>query len=90
MTGSPLEIYRTIGLAPELHLQALHAQREALMVARASGELRINFHTGGTRREVEFRSMADIDRAIASIDREIASLSGRRVRTITLHTSKGL
>jgi hypothetical protein len=59
----------------------LEAQRAELVAARASGELRIVFHSGGTRREVEYRSMGEIEKAIAAIDRELAGLQGRRVNT---------
>jgi hypothetical protein len=59
----------------------LEAQRAELVAARASGELRIVFHSGGTRREVEYRTMVEIEKAIAAIDRELAGLQGRRVNT---------
>lgn len=68
----------------------LEAQRAGLVAARASGELRIVFHSGGTRREVEYRSMAEIEKAIAAIDRDLAALQGRRVNTFLPTFSKGL
>ena len=68
----------------------LEAQRAELVAARASGELRIVFHSGGTRREVEYRSMAEIEKAIGAIDRELAALQGRRVNTFLPTFSKGL
>jgi hypothetical protein len=71
-------------------LAELQDQRAALVAARASGELRIIFHSGGTRREVEYRSVAELTAAIAGIDREIASLQGRRVCTFLPSFSKGL
>jgi hypothetical protein len=40
---------------------------------------------------VEYRSVAEIDRAIEALDREIASAEGRRmVRHIRVMASKGL
>lgn len=62
-------------------IQELQQQRVALVAALGSGELKIVFHSGGTRREVEFRSVPDLERAIAAIDREIAAHSGRRPTT---------
>lgn len=62
-------------------VQELQQQRAALVAALGSGELKIVFHSGGTRREVEYRSVPDIERAIAAIDREIAAHSGRRPTT---------
>lgn len=71
-------------------LADLEAQRAELVAARNSGELRIVFHSGGTRREVEYRSVAEIEKAIAAIDREIAGLQGRRINTFLPSFSKGL
>lgn len=71
-------------------LTDLQAQRAELVSARASGELRVVFHSGGTRREVEYRSVADIEKAIAAIDRDLASLGGRRVHTFLPTFSKGI
>ncbi len=68
----------------------LQAQRAALVAARASGELWVVFHTGGTRREVRYRSVAEISAAIAAIDRDIASLQGRRVTTFLPTFSNGI
>lgn len=67
----------------------LQAQRAGLVSARASGELRVVIHSGGTRREIEYRSIADIEKAIGAIDREIAGFEGRRVRTFLPTFSKG-
>lgn len=71
-------------------IYALEDQRAALVAARASGELNVVFHTGGTRREIEYRSINEITAAIAAIDRDIASLQGRRVTTCIATFSKGL
>lgn len=65
----------------------LHVRREALILQRASGVARISYD-GKT---VEYRSVAEIDRAIEALDREIASAEGRRmVRHIRVMASKGL
>lgn len=62
-------------------------RREALILQRASGVARISYD-GKT---VEYRSVAEIDRAIEALDREIASAEGRRmVRHIRVMASKGL
>lgn len=59
----------------------LQAQRAALVAARGSGQLEVEFNNGGTRRRVVYRSMAEIIAAIAAIDRDLAALSGTRPRT---------
>lgn len=68
-------------------LATLKLRREALTLQRASGVARISYD-GKT---VEYRSVAEIDRAIEALDREIASAEGRRmVRHIRVMASKGL
>jgi len=69
--------------------EELLEQRAALVAARSSGELRVVFHSGGTRREVEYRSISDIAMAIAAIDRDLAALNGRRVTTFLPSFNKG-
>jgi hypothetical protein len=64
-------------------------QRASLIEARSGGITKVVFHSGGTRREVEFRSMADIIAAIAAIDRDLAGLNGRRIHTFTPAYSRG-
>jgi len=65
----------------------LHSRRDALSVQRSSGVARVSYD-GKT---VEYRSVAEIDRAIEALDREIAAAEGRRiVRQIRVTTSKGL
>ncbi|UYO55700.1 phage head-tail joining protein [Rhodopseudomonas palustris] len=71
-------------------IDELQAQRTALVAARASGELWVVFHTGGTRREVRYRSIAEITAAISAIDRDLAEIQGRRVTTILPYYNKGL
>ena len=65
----------------------LRARREALLAQRSSGVTRVSYE-GKT---VEYRSLAEIDRAIEALEREIAAAEGRRiVRQIRVTTSKGL
>ena len=68
-------------------LAELQTRREALAASRASGVARVSYD-GKT---VEYRSLAEIDRAIDVLDREIATLEGRRViRQVRVTTIKGL
>ncbi len=68
-------------------LSDLRARREALTAQRASGVARVSYD-GKT---VEYRSLAEIDRAVEALDREIAAAEGRRiVRHLRVTTSKGL
>ena len=65
----------------------LRTRREALSAQRSSGVARVSYD-GKT---VDYRSVAEIDRAIEALDREIAALEGRRiVRQVRITTSKGL
>ena len=65
----------------------LKSRRDALAAQRSSGVARVSYD-GKT---VEYRSLAEIDRAIEALDREIASAEGRRiVRQVRVTTSKGL
>ena len=65
----------------------LRARRDALLAQRSSGIARVSYD-GKT---VEYRSLAENDRAIEALDREIAAAEGRRiVRQVRVTTSKGL
>jgi len=65
----------------------LKSRREALAASRSSGVARVSYD-GKT---VEYRSLAEIERAIEQLDREIATMEGRRiVRHVRVMTSKGL
>jgi hypothetical protein len=65
----------------------LKSRRDALTAQRSSGVARVSYD-GKT---VDYRSVAEIDRAIEALDREIAAAEGRRiVRQIRVTTSKGL
>ena len=68
-------------------LTELKNRREALSASRASGVARVSYD-GKT---VEYRSLAEIDRAIDVLDREIAALEGRSmIRQVRVTTTKGL
>ena len=68
-------------------LTELGARREALTAQRSSGVARVSYD-GKT---VEYRSVAEIDRAVEALDREIAAAEGRRlVRHVRVTTTKGL
>ena len=65
----------------------LRTRRDALSTQRSSGVARVSYD-GKT---VEYRSVAEIDRAIEALDREIAAAEGRRiVRQLRVTTEKGL
>jgi hypothetical protein len=68
-------------------LATLKLRREALTSQRASGVARVSYD-GKT---VDYRSVAEIDRAIEALDREIATADGRRmVRQVRVTATKGL
>jgi hypothetical protein len=68
-------------------LATLRVRREALTSQRASGVSRVSYD-GKT---VDYRSVAEIDRAIEALDRDIAAAEGRRmVRHVRVTTVKGL
>ena len=65
----------------------LRARRDALSAQRASGVARVSYD-GKT---VDYRSVAEIDRAIEALDREITTAEGRRIlRQVRVATAKGL
>jgi len=65
----------------------LRSRRDALSAQRSSGVARVSYD-GKT---VEYRSVAEIDRALEALDREIAAAEGRRiVRQLRVTTDKGL
>jgi hypothetical protein len=65
----------------------LKSRREALSASRSSGVARVSYDG----KSVEYRSLAEIDRAIEVLDREIATTEGRRiVRHVRVTTSKDL
>ena len=65
----------------------LNTRRAALSASRSSGVARVSYDG----KSVEYRSLAEIDRAVEVLDREIAAMEGRRiVRHFRVTTSKGL
>ena len=64
-------------MATVLELQTMRA---ALVAARSTGTMSAIFVSGGTRREVVYKSDKDMAAAIAAIDREIATASGTKPR----------
>ena len=68
-------------------LTDLRARRETLLAQRASGVAKVSYD-GKT---IDYRSVADIDRALEGLDREIVAAEGRRmVRQVRVMASKGL
>lgn len=68
-------------------LTDLRARREALLAQRASGVAKVSYD-GKT---IDYRSVAEIDRALEGLDREIAVAQGRRmVRHLRVMATKGL
>ena len=65
----------------------LKSRREALSASRASGVARVSYDG----RTVDYRSMAEIDRAIEALDREIAAAEGRPIiRQVRVSATKDL
>jgi hypothetical protein len=65
----------------------LRSRRETLSMQRSSGVARVSYD-GKT---VDYRSIAEIDRAIEVLDREIATAEGRKIiRQVRVITTKGL
>lgn len=59
----------------------LQAMRTALVAARSSGQLEVEFNSGGTRRRLIYRSVSEIQSAIDALDRDLAVMNGTRPRT---------
>ncbi len=65
----------------------LKTRREALAASRSSGVARVGYD-GKT---VDYRSIAEIDRAIEVLDRGIATAEGRKItRQVRVITTKGV
>ena len=65
----------------------LKTRREALATSRSSGVARVSYDG----KSVDYRSLAEIDRAIEVLDREIATAEGRKIiRQVRVITTKGL
>jgi len=68
-------------------LKTLKHRREGLTAQRASGVARVSYDG----RTVDYRSVAEIDRAIEALDREIAAAEGRKlIRHVRVTATKGL
>jgi hypothetical protein len=68
-------------------LSELCTRRDALTAQRSSGVARVSYD-GKT---VDYRSVAEIDRAIEALDREIAAAEGRKlIRHVRVTSTKGL
>jgi hypothetical protein len=68
-------------------LATLKLRWETLTSQRASGVARVSYDG----KSVDYRSVAEIDRAIEALDRDIAAAEGRRiVRQVRVTTTKGL
>ena len=75
------------GAFPMATIAELRARRETLSSSRSSGVARVSYDG----RSVEYRSLAEIDRAIEALDREIAAAEGRSiVRLVRVIATKGL
>lgn len=70
-----------------LTLSELQAARDDLLRARAQGVRRFKDQNG---EEVEYRSDAEMARALAALDAEIVAHAGRRPSQIRFQTSKGV
>lgn len=65
----------------------LLTRRDALAAQRSSGVARVSYDG----KSVDYRSVAEIDRAIEALDREIATAEGRKlIRQVRITTAKGL
>ena len=65
----------------------MKTRREALAAQRSSSVARVSYDG----KSVDYRSLAEIDRAIEVLDREIAAAEGRRIiRQVRVITTKGL
>lgn len=68
-------------------ISELRERRETLAAQRSSGVARVSYDG----KSVDYRSVAEIDRAIEALDREIATAEGRRiVRQVRVTATKGL
>ncbi|MDG4670885.1 hypothetical protein P9A16_07105 [Shinella sp. 838] len=72
-----------------MNAEDLNAMRAALVVARSSGHLEVEFNSGGTRHRMIYRSVAEIQSAIDALDRDLAAISGTRVKRFVPYYDKG-
>ena len=67
----------------------LQAKRDALRDAIWAGERRVRFSPSTGEREVEYRSIEEMRKALADLENEIGKVSGGRPRLIVIG-SKGI
>lgn len=70
-----------------LTLAELTTAHDSLLRARAGGMRRVRDQNG---EEIEYRSDAEMARALAALDSEIAKLNGKPPSAFYFQTSKGL
>ena len=71
-------------------LADLQDYRGKLVKARSSGLARVSVQSPATRREMEFRSDAELAAALADVDRQIAALNGGSVvQVVNIRNSRG-
>jgi len=71
-------------------LSDIQTDLDALRAARASGARRIVTQTAGVRKEVEFKTDAEMRDAILALERELAALLAPPLHTIRIAALKGL
>ena len=71
-------------------LSSMLEQLSELREARASGARRISTMTNGVRKEVEYRSDAELLAAIRDLERRIAAMGAKPITTVRIASSKGL
>lgn len=76
--------------ATSARVAELRSMRAALAAALAKGVKRFNFYDGGTRRETEFHSLAEMQDQLDRIDSDIAAAEGVKLRTFRPYFGKGL
>ncbi len=72
-----------------MSLADMQSMWEALQQARLSGALRIATQAAGVRKEIQYKSDAEMAAAIGALERQMAALSGAPVHTVRVAASKG-
>lgn len=68
-------------------LETLQAQREKLAATRYDG---VASYRDANGERVDYRTDAEISRALATLDSEIAALQRKRLSIVKIQTSKGV
>jgi len=72
------------------NLAELQGFRDKLIEARLSGVARVSIQSPVSRREIEYRSDAELAAALADVERRIAALSGASaVQVVNIRNSRG-